>query len=68
MALSQKLQKKVNKIQAFIKAFTFLQEQNSKYFELYINEKDKIKKKKYRKTADEFEEAIRRLYERQIPI
>lgn len=64
--ISKQTEKTIDKVQVYIKAFTFLQEQAEFYFERYINETDTTKKRELRKVTDELEEAIRRLNEQQL--
>ena len=61
MAISQKLQKKIDKILAWTEAYSYLVDQDKKYFELSINEKDKKLAKKYREISDYFQERIKEL-------
>ena len=56
MALTKKLQKETNKNINLIEAYIRLDDLSERYWRLYINEIDPVKRKKYQKLADEFDE------------
>ena len=54
-------ERKVKKVLTFIEAYSYLVDQETKYFELSINTSDKKLKKKYREISDYYEERINNL-------
>ena len=53
--------KRTTKIIEWIEAYSYLVDQDTKYFELSINENDKKLSKKYREISDHFNERIKEL-------
>lgn len=52
---------KIKKILTFIEVYSYLVDQDTKYFELSISTKDKNLTKKYREISDHFQERIGKL-------
>ena len=55
------MKNRVQKILEWIEAYSYLVDQDTKYFELSINEEDQKLVMKYREISDHFQERIKEL-------